>query len=159
MPANSQRIYGSYRIRISKRIRAPADYAHAWLTDFRARDGRFSSSRPRYRVQKLSPDRVLRIRFSGARGKSRLISVELVRLHARRSWHVDQIDETDLATVDYRVVRLGPRRSRITLDILERWMTPKFPGKAEYVQHTGAFGDRLISGLEARYRSGRLAVG
>ncbi len=86
------------------------------------------------------------------------IAVDLVRLEPPNRWHVDQIDETDLATVDYRVTRLGPRRTRVDLEIVERWMTPNHPSHSAYQQSTAAYWDRLVAALEDSYLGGRSAI-
>lgn len=159
MPERGLRVFATQRIRFSKVVQAPLAYAYDWFTDYRDDDGKFSESRPRFKVTQLSRDRVLRVRFSGRRKRSPRIAVELVRLKPPAAWHVDQIDETDLAAVDYRLRPLGPKRTRVDLDIVERWMTPKFPPRAEYARSTSAYWDRLVAALETRYRQGRPARG
>jgi hypothetical protein len=159
MPEQSQRIFGSYRVRLTKTVEAPAKFVYAWCTDFRTDDGKYSSSRPRFRVIHLTPDRIVRIRSSRGKGSRPAVALELIRLLPPNGWHVDQIDESDLATVDYRVTRLGSRRARLTLDITERWMTRRYPTASAYREGTSAYWDRLVASLEERYRSGRPAVG
>jgi hypothetical protein len=159
MPESGLRVFATQRIRFSKVVNAPLPYAYDWFTDYRNDDGKFSDSRPRFKVTRLAGNRVLRVRFSGGTTRSPGIAVEIVRLKPPAAWHVDQIDETDLAAVDYRLHRLGPKTTRVELDIVERWMTPKFPARAEYTASTSAYWDRLVSSLETRYRQGRPARG
>ena len=159
MPENSTRVYETQSIRLSKVAETPARYAYEWLTDYRADDGKLSTSRPRYRVIRVAKDRVIRVRISRTKVRTPPIAVELVRLKPPNSWHVDQIDETDLATVDYKVMPLGRSRCRITLHIIERWMAPKHPSLSEYRTSTGKYWDTLVSALEVRYRSGKPAIG
>lgn len=158
MPADSRRVYATHRIRFSKLVAAPSPYVYRWFTDFRDDDGRFSTRRPGFRTLRLTRDRVLRVRFTKGKGKEPAIAVDLVRLAPPSRWHVDQIDETDLATVDYRVVRLGARRSRVDLAIVERWMTPDHPSRSEYLASTSSYWDRLVSALEDSYRRGTPAT-
>lgn len=159
MPENSRRVYETQSIGLSKVAETPARYAYEWLTDYRADDGRLSPSRPRFRVIRVARDRVVRIRIARTKNRTPPIALELVRLKPPNSWHVDQIDERDLATVDYKVTSLGRSRCRITLHILERWMTAKHPTLSEYRDSTGEFWDSLVKALEARYRSGKPAIG
>lgn len=159
MPESGLRVYATQRIRFSKVVNAPLPYAYDWFTDYRNDDGKYSDSRPRFKVTRLARDRVLRVRFSTGTKRYHRIAVEIVRLKPPASWHVDQIDETDLAAVDYRLRRLGPKRTQVDLDIVERWMTPKFPARATYAQSTSAYWDRLVAALETRYRQGRPARG
>lgn len=159
MPSDSRRIYATHRLRVSKIVDAPSTYVYNWFTDYRDDDGQFSSRRPGYRTMRLSRDRVLRIRSTPGKGRALAIAVDVVRLLPPTRWHVDQIDETDLATVDYRVVRLGRRRSRVELAIVERWMTPEHPSREEYLRNTNSYWDRLVAALEDSYRRGHPARG
>lgn len=159
MPESGRRVFATQRIRFSKVVDAPLAYAYDWFTDYRNDDGKFSDSKPRFRVTRLARDRVLRVRLSGRDARNPGIAVEIVRLKPPAAWHVDQIDETDLAAVDYRLHRLGPKRTRVDLDIVERWMTPKFPVRANYAASTSAYWDRLVAALETRYRQGQPARG
>lgn len=159
MPASGRRIYATHVGRVSKVIAVPLRYAYDWLTDFRADDGKFSRSKPRFRVLSLSEDRIVRVRSSPRKVKPLSVAVELVRLSPPDSWHVDQIDEADLNSVDYRLTRLGPKKTRITLILFERWMVPNFPSKAEWVHSTGLYWDSLVAALEEQYRRGTPAKG
>ena len=159
MPRDSRRIYSDQRFHLVKVAEVPARFAYDWLTDYRQDDGKFSSSRPKYRVVKVSDDRIVRIRIVKRKTGSVGVAVDLIRLHPPNAWHTDQIDETDLAAVDYKVTPLGPKRTRIELFILERWMTRQFPSPAEYRKSTSEYWDHLVAGLEKRYTSGRPATG
>ena len=159
MPANSQRVFASYAIRLAKTVQAPAKYVFDWATDLQSADGQYYQSKPRFQVLQLEKDRVVRIRVSKQRGQRPKIALELIRLRPPNAWHVDQIDETDLETTDYRVTPLGRKRSRITLLIRERWMTPKYPSRGAYQTSSSRFWDGLIAALEKRYQAGHPAKG
>lgn len=159
MPESGRQIYATHVGRVSKVIAVPLRYAYDWLTDFRTDDGKFSRSKPRFTVLELSADRVVRVRTSPSKVKPLSVAVELVRLHPPNGWHVDQIDEADLESVDYKLTKLGPKKTRITLTLVERWMVPKFPQKADWVQGTSLFWDSLVAALEESYRSGLPARG
>lgn len=155
MPAQGERVYATQRIRISKTVEAPLSYVYRWCTDFREDDGRFSSSRPAFRVIRAGRDRVARVRIGPPVKGKRRVAAEVVRLRPPRAWHVDQVDEDDLASIDYRLTSLGPRRTRLVLSILERWMTPKHPSVEEYRTSTGRYWDVLIEALQRAYQAGR----
>lgn len=154
MSKTSRRVFATHAGRISKTIAAPLRYVYEWCTDFRADDGKFSKSRPSYRVMKPAPDRVVRIRISPPSARPTAVAAEVVRLYPPDAWHVDMIDEDDIEAVDYQLSWLGPRKTRLTMAITERWMVPKFPSKAAWVGGTSLYWDRLVSALEARYRKG-----
>jgi hypothetical protein len=159
MPERGHRLYGTTTVRVSLVIRAPSRYVYEWCTDYRSDDGRFSRARPRprYRVIRISPRRVLRVRIHRGSGREPDIAAELVRLNPPRSWHLDQIDETDHQSVDYRVAPLGRTRTRLQLFITERWVTPEFPTREVLRARVAGVWARFAVALEADYRAGRPA--
>lgn len=159
MPESGRRVYATHAVKVSKVIEVPLRYAYEWCTDYRTDDGKFSRSKPRFQVLQLSSDRLVRIRRSPAKTKPESVAVELVQLRPPDAWHLDQIDEVDLNSVDYKLTRLGPKKTRLTLDLVERWMVSDFPAKAEWVRGTNTYWDGLVAALEERYRSGLPARG
>lgn len=159
MPESGRRVYATHVARVSKVIAVPLRYAYAWCTDYRTDDGKLSRSRPRFRVLKVSKDRVVRVRISPRKIQPIRVTAELVRLHPPDSWHLDQIDEADLNSVDYKLTRLGPKKTRLTIDLVERWMVPNYPPKSKWVEGTGLVWDRFVAAIEERYRRGLPARG
>jgi hypothetical protein len=161
MPERGHRFYGTTTVRISLVIRAPSRYVYEWCTDYRTDDGRFSksSSRPIFRVIRISPRRVVRIRVGRGSGRDPALTVERIRLDPPRAWHQDQLDETDQQSVDYRVSTAGRGRTRFQLLSTERWLTPDFPTpEALRAQIAGTWA-RFAAAIEADYRAGRPARG
>jgi hypothetical protein len=161
MPERGHRIYGTTTVRVSLLIHAPSRYVYDWCTDYRSDDARYSSRRPRprFRVIKVSPRRVVRIRFYPGAGRDSRMSVDVVRLNPPHSWHLDQIDETDRQALDYRVTALGRTRTRLTLLSTERWVTPDFPTREELRAQIAKTWAKFAAALEADYRAGRPARG
>jgi hypothetical protein len=161
MPERGHRIYGTTTVRVSLVIHAPSRYVYDWCTDYRSDDGRFSNRRPRpsFRVIRISPRRVLRLRISQGSGRDPAIAVDLVRLNPPHSWHLDQIDETDRQSLDYRVSAVGRARTRLQLLSTERWVTPEFPTREELRAQIAKTWAHFAAALEADYRAGRPARG
>lgn len=159
MPETSRRVYATHLARYSKEIAAPIHYVYAWCTDYRSDDGRYSKSRPRFRVFHPAPGRVVRVRYLNSKARKVPVAVEIIRLRPPNAWHLDQIDEMDFNSVDYGLQRLGPKRTRISVVIVERWMVPNFPRKSKWVRATTVFWDGLVAALESDYRQGRPARG
>jgi len=158
MPADSRKIFATQRFRISKIANVPARYAYDWLTDYQPDDGaRFSSSRSRHRVIRVGKDRVIRIRSATSKSGLHRVAVDVVRLSPPSRWHLDQVDEGDLETVDYSVSSLGPHRSRVIVDIVERWMISDHPSLAEIRQNADTVWSRFVAALEIDYRDGNPA--
>jgi hypothetical protein len=161
MPERGHRFYGTTTVRISLVIRAPSRYVYAWCTDYRSDDGRFSSARarPRFRVIRISPRRVVRVRIGRSAGRDPAVTVERIRLDPPRSWHQDQLDESDQQSVDYRVRSIGRARTRFQLLSTERWLTPDFPTREALRAQITATWTRFAAAIEADYRAGRPAQG
>jgi hypothetical protein len=161
MPERGHRFYGTTTVRVSLVIQAPSRYVYDWCTDYRSDDGRLSTARPRpkFRVIRVSPRRVVRIRVYRESDRDPWLTVERIRLNPPRSWHQDQLDETDQQSVDYRVTAVGRTRTRLQLLSTERWLTPDFPTrKALQAQIAGTWA-RFGAAIEADYRAGRPARG
>ena len=161
MPGRGQRLYGTTQVRLSLVIRAPSRYVYEWCTDYRTSDSRFGRRRPRptFRVIRISPRRVLRLRIYRRPGRDPAIAVDMVRLNPPNSWHLDQIDETDLQSLDYRVTAMGRSRTRLHLLSTERWLTPDHPTKEELRAQVAATWVRFGAVCEDDYRAGRPAKG
>jgi hypothetical protein len=163
MPERGHRLYGTTRVRLSLVIRAPWRYVYEWCTDYRTSDARLSKARSTFRVIRVSPRRVLRIRVYPGRGvdggRDPAIAVDLVRLNPPDSWHLDQLDETDQQSLDYRVTGMGRTRTRLHLLSTERWLTPDHPTKEELRAQVAATWAKFGAALEADYRAGRPAKG
>jgi len=167
MPERGHRVYGTTRVRVSLLVHAPWRYVYDWCTDYRSDDARLSSRRPRpiYRVIRISPRRVVRVRLYRGSGLGpatfdhNRLAVDVVRLNPPHSWHLDQIDDTDQQALDYRVSAVGPARTRLQLVSTERWVTPKFPTREAHRAQVAKTWARLAAALEADYRAGRPARG
>jgi hypothetical protein len=159
MTVRRQRIFATHTGRFSKTVDAPIRYVYDWCTDFRADDEVFTKSKLRFRVVRVRPDRLVRIRVVNTGVKSPVVEVELVRLSPPNAWHKDTIGDTDLDSIDYKLTALGPKRTRITLVIVERWLVPNFPQKAMWLRSASKYWDELVLAVEERYRSGQPAKG
>ena len=159
MPESSRRVFATHHAQVTKTIKAPIKYVYEWCTDFRSDDGKLSSSKPRHEVIHVGSNRVVRIISRVTPIESPTVVVELVRLIPPDAWHKEQIGVTDLDAVDYKLARLGPGRTRVTLSLTERWMTRKHPTRSQWVRDANRFWDNLVAALEEDYRKGMPAKG
>ncbi len=162
MPQRGHRVFKTTTVRVSKVVKAPLRYVYDWCTDYRADDGRLRrehSVKPTFRVIRISPHRVVRIRLFPTGSHDPEIAVDLVRLNPPADWHTDQIDETDRMALDYHLVRLGSRKTRLELYVTERWVTRDYPTPRELRQRVSRTWDVFLAALEKRYRSGASARG
>jgi hypothetical protein len=159
MPESSRRVFASHYAQITKTINAPIKYVYEWCTDFRSDDGKLSSSKTRHNVIHVGSNRVVRIIERVTPIERPKMAVELVRLIPPDAWHKDQIGETDLDAVDYKLARLGSGRTRVTVSVTERWMTRKHPTRSQWVSNANKTWDNLVAALEEDYRRGTPAKG
>lgn len=155
MPGERQRIFATHTGTFAKIVNAPLRYVYDWCTDYRPDDGKFSGSKPGVHVLRLSPRRLVRIRVANTGAEDPIVAVELVRLSPPNAWHKDTIDAIDLDSIDYKLTALGPKKTRISLVIVERWLVPRYPRKAAWLRSSSNFWDKLVMALEERYRSGK----
>lgn len=154
-----QRIFATHTGTFTKTVDAPVRYVYDWCTDYRSDDGRLSKSKTRFRFVRVSPRRLVRVRFANTGAKDPKVAIELIRLVPPNAWHKDTIDEIDLDSIDYKLTALGPKKTRVKLVIVERWLVPKFPRKPVWLRSSSNYWDKLVLALEERYRSGRPAKG
>lgn len=161
MTPDRHRVFATEHFRLSKTIEAPLPFVYDWLTDYRTDDATLFSAKlhQSFRVVKLSPRRTMRIRITPAPGSDPKIAVDLVRLSPPDRWHTDQIDEDDLEAVDYRLTAQGAKRTRLSIWITERWLNPRHPSHALMARQAHEVWDRYVAQIEARYRSGKPAIG
>ena len=159
MPENGRRVFATHTGKISKTIHAPLRYVYDWCTDYRPDDPKLAGSKRRDRILRVSPQRLVRVRVGRKRTKNPAMNVEVVRLSPPNAWHKDTIGERDLDAMDYRLTALGRSKTRFTLEIVERWMVPNFPRKADWLRSSSEYWDELVRAIEERYRSGRPAKG
>jgi hypothetical protein len=162
MPQRGHRVFGTTTVRVSRVVNAPLRYVYDWCTDYRADDwrlGRRGSVKIAFRVLRISPRRVVRVRVRPNVSKDPDIAVDLVRLDPPADWHTDQIDEADRMAIDYHLVRLGPTKTRLELLVTERWVIRKFPTRSELRRSVSATWERFSNAIEERYRSGAPARG
>ncbi len=159
MPETGRRVYATQTGRISKTVNAPLRYVYEWCTDFRPDDAKLSRSERTHWIVRVSPQRLVRVKAARKAVGDPPMNVEVVRLSPPNAWHKDTIGEEDLDSMDYRLTALGPNKTRFTLVMVERWMVPNFPKKADWVRSASRFWDGLVLAIEERYRSGKPAKG
>ena len=161
MPQKGHRIFGTTTVRVSMDVSAPLRYIYDWCTDYREDDWRLSPKvtvKPAFRVLRISPHRVIRIRLTPTGTDDPKIAVDVVRLNPPADWHTDQIDERDRMAIDYHLVRLGPRKTRLELYVTERWMTREYqPTPRELRAKVSNTWKHFSDAIEERYRSGASA--
>ena len=148
MKARKRITKGTYRI--SKIINAPLRFVYDWCTDFREDDYKMTGSKSRRTFLERSRRLVVyAVRYPSGGGTK--LGVNIVTLRPPRGWHLDSYGEEDNEFGDYRLTKLGPRRTRLDMVFTEHWKIAKVPLKAEYLKDIGRIWDKYAAALEKDY--------
>jgi len=137
-------------IHVSKIIKAPVRFVHDWCTDFREDDGKISGSKTRRIVLQKTKRRAVYISTFKWAGRSRY-GVNIVTLHPPNRWHLEYVGEESDEIGDYRLTKLGPRRTRLDMTFKEKYKIRSAPTRNEEMKHTNEIWDRYVAALERDY--------
>lgn len=141
---------GTYRI--SKTINAPLRFVYDWCIDFREDDHKITGSKSRRTFLEKTRQRVIYAIRYPSDGKFKH-ALNIVTLHPHRGWHLDSFGEEDDELGDYRLRKLGPRRTRLDMVFIEKWKVAEVPSKAEYLKDTNRIWDKFAAALEKDYKN------
>ena len=109
---------------------------HDWCTDYRESDPKITGSKAKRKMPSKETRRhVIYVSAYRSGGKPK-IGVNIVTLHPPKRWHLDFVGDEDDETGDYRLTRLGPRRTRLDMSFTEHFKIRNAPTKAEDLKHT-----------------------
>ncbi len=141
------------RYGVTKSLDAPLGYAFAWLTDYRNEDPRIIGDPYPRHILRRSKRSFVWIQPYERNGEKRE-AVRIVTLLPPNAWHNEAISDEKESTLDYRLTRLGERRTKITIKASVSFKTIE-ETKADLEKHLSAIWDKYIAALEADYRSGK----
>ena len=141
----------SHTFRVSKVINAPLRFVYEWCTDYREDDPTITGSKAKRKTLQKTKRRVIyTTQYKSARKPKSAVNV--VTLHPPNSWHLDFIGDEDDETGDYRLTRLGPRRTGLNMVFKEKYKIPNAPSKAEDLKHTSEVWDKYVAALEKDWK-------
>ena len=79
------------------------------------------------------------------------IGVNLVTLRPPNSWHLEFIGEEDDEVGDYRLTRIGARKTRLDMRFLEKYKVRSAPTQSEDLKHTEDLWGKFVAALEKDY--------
>lgn len=144
----------SHTFRVSKTINAPLPVVYDWCTDFREDDNKITGGKAQRKILEKTKQRVTYTSKYKSHGKPRS-GVNIVLLRPPNAWHLDYLGDEDDETGDYRLARLGPKRTRLDMVFRERYKIPNAPTKADDVKHTNEVWDKYVAALEKDYAKGK----
>jgi len=140
---------------VSKVINAPLRFVFNWCTDFREDDNRITGSKNKRRILQKARRRVVYVTTYFPKPNKPKIGVNLVTLHPPNSWHLEFVGEEDYEDGEYRLTRLGSRKTRLDMRFKERYKVRNAPSAAEDKKGTEELWDKYVAALERDYSRGR----
>lgn len=140
----------THSFRISKIIHAPLPFVYNWCTDYRESDPKITDSKAKRKILLKTVRRVIYTSAYRSGGKPKT-AVNVVTLYPPKWWHLDFIGDEDDETGDYKLTRLGPRKTRLDMSFIEHYKMRKAPTKAEDAKHTHEVWDKYVAALERDY--------
>lgn len=142
----------SHTIRVSKVINASLPFVYKWCTDYREDDPKITGSTNQRKILQRTRQRVVYLSIY-KRGVKFKYAVDIVTLRPPKAWHLDFVGEEDDETGDYRLTKLGARKTRLDMVFKEKYKIRNAPTKLEDTKHTNETWDKYVAALERDYKS------
>ena len=139
---------------VSKVFQAPLKFVYSWLTDYREDDNKITGSKKQFKILQKTRRRVIYLSTFKRREKT-VSAVKMVTLHPPKAWHLDQIGEEEDVIGDYKLTRLGSRKTRLNMTFTEKYKISHAPTKEEDRKDTDKMWDKFVLALENDYTSQR----
>jgi len=141
---------GNHTYRASRIINAPLKFVYNWCTDYREDDNKIAGSRTRRIILQKTKGRVVFTTTQRRRGKT-VSTVRIVTLHPPNAWHLDKVGEEADEIGDYRLTRLGARKTRLDMVFRAKYKIANAPTSEEDAKQTNRVWDRFTAALERDY--------
>jgi hypothetical protein len=142
----------SLQFSVSKIINAPLSFVYRWCTDFREDDQKITDQRRRIRIHERTATRFI-MSVRDRHGAKIVSAARIVTLKPPDSWHLDWIGDEYDEKGDYRLTKLGSRRTRFSATFKVASIKPGAPTKQEMRRNVTAVWDKYTRALEKDYAS------
>ena len=141
----------TYHVRVD--IDAPSDFVFRWCTDYRRDDGKRAGEAFVRKVQRRKANTIV-LQDLWTTGNGWLLNQNRTTLFPPKNWHVDSFGTLRILSIDYSLIELRGRRTRLELTIRRRptEMYPKQPSRREYEGNLTTMWRRFARSLERDYR-------
>ena len=144
----------SHTVHASKVIKAPLKFVYNWCTDFREDDNKITGSKARRIIVQKTKQRVIYVSTYKSQGKT-FSGVNIVTLRPPNAWHLDFAGQEDDVIGEYKLRRIGPKKTRLTMTFKEKYKIANAPTKEEDTKGTNQFWDKYVAALEREYAHSR----
>jgi hypothetical protein len=135
---------------VSRTINAPLPFVYSWCTDFREDDNKITGAKSRISVLDRTETRFIISVKHKSKGKT-FSAAKIVSLKPPNAWHLDWIGDEENETGDYRLTRLGNRKTRLNITFRVQNKVPTALGRVEWSKHANAVWDKYVAALEKDY--------
>ncbi len=136
---------------LTKVLNAPVQFAYDWCTDFQVDDRKITGSKNKRKILEKTKEWVIyAIRYKS--GGKVMNAVNIVTLHPPRAWHLDSRGEEGDTLGEYRLSKLGPRRTKLDMTFIETWKVKNYPSRADYLKDIHRIWDKYATALARDYR-------
>jgi len=144
----------SHTVHVSKVIKAPLKFVYNWCTDFREDDNKITGSKTKRIILQKTKKRVIYISTYKWRGKT-ISGVNIVTLRPPNAWHLDFAGQEDDEIGEYRLTRIGPRKTRLTMTFKEKYKIANAPTQEEDTKATNEFWGKYVAAVEKDHTRSR----
>lgn len=144
----------SHTYHVSKTINAPLRFVFEWCTDFREDDPKITGSKRKRKILQKTEHRVIYTTSYKSGGKRRT-AVNVVTLHPPKAWHLDFIGDEDDEVGEYRLTKIGSKRTKLDMTFKEHYKIRNSPTKAQDVKQTREIWGKYAAALEKDFRRRR----
>ena len=88
------------------------------------------------------------------RGKT-ISGVNIVTLRPPNAWHLDFAGQEDDEIGEYKLTRIGARKTRLTMTFKIKYKIANAPTKEEDTKSTSQFWDKYVAAVEKDYASSK----
>ena len=127
-------------------------FVYDWLTDYREDDNKITGSNRQFKILQKTKRRVIYLSTYERDGR-KVTAVKIVTLQPSKAWHLDQVGEVEDVIGEYRLKRVGPRKTRLDMKFTEKYKVNDAPTKNEDRNQTGEMWDKFVIALENDYAS------
>jgi len=127
-------------------------FVYDWLTDYREDDNKITGSNRQFKILQKTKRRVIYLSTYERDGR-KVTAVKIVTLQPSKAWHLDQVGEVEDVIGEYRLKRVGPRKTRLDMKFTEKYKVNDAPTKNEDKNQTGEMWDKFVIALEKDYAS------
>jgi len=144
----------SHTCPISKVINAPLKFVYGWCVDFREDDPKIWGSKTKRIILQKTKRRVIYM-STQRRGGRATSAVRIVTLRPPNAWHLDLAGQENDEIGNYRLISLGPGKTRLDITFKVKYKIANAPTKEQDAKQTNEIWDKYIAALERDHAHSR----